>query len=213
MSNRNIVAFNGIYHGRNQVSGNWLDGYFITCSGGCTARVFLSSAKHLPPEQVENKFRDKGWQVNSNSKHLCPNCIDRRRLPRAPKSGITGAIEKSIIANREIVYANAANARKLITSCGIIPTDVIELEHPKHSKFKFIFRGMPKLSLGRISSAETHLSDGFNAVPISSHIEPHYELKQEGDRVIIEPSMLWYVTLELIKKPIPVLDVSKIAAE
>lgn len=184
-----------------RIAGEMREGHQISCSkDACNhASAFFEDRKHLPPDVVQNKFRDKGWEVNSNGKDVCPSCRVKQRERRAAKVGIAGAAEKSLRAVREIQYASAENARKVVASIGLIPTAVIELED-KDKKFKFTFRGMLQLKIGQFAAAEGDLVEALNAALLESKLKFEIEQRLEQGKYILEPVLHWYVTLQVRKK-------------
>lgn len=196
-----------IVHTKERVSGQLLDGYRISCHNGpqkqasgqqtCSSNFLPSSAKHLPPEVVEKKFQQRGWEVNSNQRDFCPECIARRRAPKKKLVGRAGAAE-ILVPRREATYANAHNLRKLVTSCGLIVHDVIELEH-RHSRFKITFRNTPEIQIGRLTYVEGEVLSAFNAALIGSSLKNELDHSIDKTTHHLEIVTHWYLTLQMMK--------------
>ncbi|HEY4355969.1 MAG TPA: hypothetical protein VGN16_09495 [Acidobacteriaceae bacterium] len=186
---------------KERISGILLEGHRISCHNDscnhCTN--FFPDTKHLPTDVVANKFRERGWEVNSNGKDFCPNCRIKKREKKAPKVGQAGAAEASIRALREVQYANAKNARQLISGVGLIATDIIQLEH-KHTRFKITFRGMRSVPIGRIASAEGELVEVMNGALVESSLKFEMTQREDNGSFIFDPVVHWYITLDIQKK-------------
>lgn len=186
---------------KERISGVLLEGHRISChSETCNhCSNFFPDTKHLPPDVVANKFRERGWEVNSNGKDFCPQCRIKKREKKAPKVGQAGAAEASIRALREVQYANAKNARQLISGVGLLPTEIIQLEH-RHTRFKVTFRGMKSVPVGRITSAEGELVECMNGALVESSLKFEMSSREENGVFMFEPVLHWYITLDIQKK-------------
>src|SRR5215831_20240407 len=107
-----------------RISGELLHGFQISCDT-CKGSNFLHSKKHLPPEVVAEKYRQRGWEVNANGKDFCPNCIvlKRGRKP-GTKIGSLKERRRRIIPAREIEFLNDKAVAKVLTGCGLAFIDV-----------------------------------------------------------------------------------------
>jgi hypothetical protein len=197
---------------RMRVEGILQEGHQISChSERCNhASAFFPDRKHLPRQVVENKFRERGWDVNSNGRDLCPSCRIIHRERKVSKTGQAGAAEKSII--REVVLASAMNARKLIAGVGLLPSEVVQLEH-KDTKFKVTFRNLLQVPLGQLTAAEGELVQGFNAALVSSNLKFEIENRLEKSQYIFEPVLHWYVTMAVQQAKVTNMRAMGIAAE
>jgi hypothetical protein len=195
-----------------RVEGVFQEGHQISCSSErCGhASAFFPDRKHLPAQVVANKFRERGWEVNANGQDLCPSCRIVHREKKAAKTGHAAIAQKAII--REVQLASAVNARKLISGVGLLPTEVIQLEH-KDTKFKVTFRNMLQVPLGQLTAAEGELVEGFRAALISSNLKFEIENRLEKAQYIFEPVLHWYVTLAVQNAKVVNMRAAGIAAE
>lgn len=187
------------------LSGTFYEGWQAVCADpNCKGTNFFPDRKHLPHDVVFNKFRNRGWeinstQVNSTDKDYCPNCLHKKRAPRKAKVGLAGAAEKSLLAARQIQRVDLKNFRQVLSSAGLIvreERDVVQLED-KHCRFKVTFRGVREFAIGRLTHAEGELLAAFNGTLMESRLKVDIEQRQDNHTFIFEPVIHWYFKFEV----------------
>lgn len=192
-----------ILHGvTERISGQILQGHRISCAedrcNHCTN--FFPDTKHLPMDVVANKFRQRQWEVNSDGRDYCPDCVSRRRDRKKNRGGVAAAVEKTLY--RDQVAATPQNIMKVMSGIGFAPHEVIELEHPRDRKFKITWKNVLEIQPGRLGAAESEILASLHATRLANILK--IELKHTIDKgvITIEPMIHWYLTLE-IKKVVP----------
>lgn len=201
---------------KEKISGQVLEGWQAICANpSCKGTNFFPDRKHLPHDVVMNKFRQRGWEVNSKSlnsteEDFCQNCLHKKRAPRKAKVGYAGAAEKSIIAHREIQQVNRNSFRQVLSSAGIIVKDEADIIHleDRRSKFKVIFRGTRELSIGRITHAEGEVLAAFNGTMVASTVKMDIQQRPDNHSFIFEPILIWYFTFEVQKNNVLAFDIA-----
>lgn len=182
------------------VGGTMREGYQISCRNPeCHASNFMPSISHLPAQVVANKFRERGWEVNASGNDACPNCIEKKRgVKKGTKLGPRKK-DARIIPLRDQTYLNVANLQKILTGCGFLNVEVVELEH-KLRKFKITLKGMPEIALGRLMHAEGEIVESFPVILSQSYLKPDWVSKVEANKVTLEFVTHWYLILEQQQK-------------
>lgn len=188
-----------IIHCKREVSGITREGYQISCANQeCHGSNFMPSAKHLPPEVVANKFRERQWEVNASGKDYCPNCIEKKR---GAKKGTKHGPRQSarIIPLRDYTYLNVSNLQKVMTNSGFLNTEIVELEDPLR-KFKITLKGLSEIPLGKLIHAEGEIVQSFPVALSKSYLKPQWNHTIEKNRVSLEFVVHWYLVLEQHQK-------------
>jgi hypothetical protein len=181
---------------REQIAGATCEGYQISCHK-CHGSNFMKSVKHLPDDVVANKFRDRGWEVNSDTKDFCPNCIVLKRGPKkGTKYGPRAERDKRLQPVRDIEYLSADHLQKSLTSCGLAVMGVVELDHPQHRRFKVTLRTQQELPVGVLIHAETDVIHRYGVSLAGSNLKLEIKQEFEDNVVRLELVSYWYLTLE-----------------
>lgn len=154
--------------------------------------------KHLPPEVIANKFRDRGWEVNASGRDACPDCISRRRgIAKGTKLGPRKKYQERIIPLRRKAELSAVSLKNLLSGCGFLAVEVVELHNTKtFRRFKCTLRSMPEIHLGRLIHAETEIISTFQVSRENSFIKPDILTEAKANKVNIELITYWYLTLD-----------------
>lgn len=197
------VATMTVFRDKNRVSGVLYEGWTIRCAKpSCGVTNFFQDTKHLPHDVVFNKFRQRGWEVNSgaintSTEDFCSNCLHKRRDPKKTKVGRAAAAEAFIPQN--IQALTASNLNKVIIGTGLIPTTVLELEG-RDRRFKITFKNLETIAIGRLTAAERNMLDAFGCGLEASYLKPDFAHKLEKGVVTMEFVTHWYLTLKVEAK-------------
>jgi hypothetical protein len=153
----------------------------------------MPSRKHLPEDVVANKFRQRGWEVNSSAKDFCPSCIAKRHGPKKNRPEPTS----KVIPLRDITALTAGNISRAMAANGFTPAEVVELEDRDHRRFRIAFKNPTEFQLCQIKHAETEIVQSFQAALRGSYLKIDFSHSFANGKFVVEPLLYWYLSLDV----------------